>query len=241
MLSSPTAIIIGATSGIGKALAQLLAKNHYTLGLAGRRTERLEALQQQLPTTVYIETMDITNVIDSQTGFEKLVTNLKKVDLVFITAGIGYINESLTATLEIETIQTNCTGFVNMATIAFNLFTQQGNGHLIGISSIAGLRGNSEAPAYSASKAFVSNYLEGLRLKALTCYPALTITDIQPGFVDTPMAQGDGLFWVATPEKVAEQILKAVRKKKVHAYVTKRWCLIALLLKLLPTYLLKRL
>lgn len=242
MLSSPsTAIIIGATSGIGKALAQLLAKNHYTLGLAGRRKDQLETLQQQLNTSVYIEQMDITNVIDSEIGFKNLVTHLKKVDFVFITAGIGYINESLTPALEIETIQTNCTGFANMAIMAFNLFVQQGYGHLIGISSIAGLRGNAESPAYSASKAFVSNYLEGLHLKALKRYPALTITDIQPGFVDTPMAQGDGLFWVASPEKVAKQILTAVRQKKAHVYVTKRWELIAFLLKRLPTYLLLKL
>jgi len=101
-------------------------------------------------------------------------------------------------------------------------------------SSIAAIRGGGDAPAYNASKAFVSNYLEGLRQMAAKMKLPLTVTDIKPGFVDTVMAQGEGLFWVAPAEKAAKQILEAVEKKKDHAYVTKRWRLVAWVLKLLP-------
>ena len=69
----------------------------------------------------------------------------------------------------------------------------------------------------------------------------ITITDIQPGFVDTAMAQGENLFWVASPEKAATQIYTAILKKKNHAYVTKRWRLIAWVLKILPDFIYNRL
>ena len=81
----------------------------------------------------------------------------------------------------------------------------------------------------------MSHYLEGLRLKGLKMKIPVIITDIQPGFVDTAMAQGDKLFWVAPPGTAALQIYEAIEKKKSHAYITKRWRLIAWLLKLTPT------
>ena len=82
----------------------------------------------------------------------------------------------------------------------------------------------------------MSNYLEGLRQKASKSGIAITVTEIQPGFIDTAMAKGEGLFWVAPPEKAARQILKAITGKKKHAYITKRWRLIALLLKIIPDW-----
>jgi short-subunit dehydrogenase len=116
------------------------------------------------------------------------------------------------------------------------LFLAQGYGHLAGISSIAALRGSWEAPAYNASKAFASNYLEGMHAKAVKSGKPIYVTDIQPGFVDTAMAQGEGLFWIASPQKAANQILEAIRKRKRHAYITRRWRLIGWILKLLPDF-----
>jgi short-subunit dehydrogenase len=119
-------------------------------------------------------------------------------------------------------------------------FIKQKSGHLVGISSIASIRGNEVAPAYAASKAFVSTYLEGMMRKTAKAHLPIAITDIQPGFVDTPMAKADKLFWVASPEKAARQIFSAILKKKEKAYITKRWVLVAWVLKLLPRYLYKR-
>ena len=75
------------------------------------------------------------------------------------------------------------------------------HGHIVGISSIAAIRGNGDAPAYNASKAFVSNYLEGIRQKVSKLNLNITVTDIQSGFVDTAMAKGEGLFWVYISRK----------------------------------------
>lgn len=133
------------------------------------------------------------------------------------------------------------TGFVAMVNVAFKYFVKRGVGHIVGISSIASLRGNGSAPAYNASKSFVSNYLEGLRQKAYKLGIPIIITDIQPGFVDTAMAQGEGLFWVASPEKAALQIYKKIVVKKKHAYISKRWRSIAWLLKIMPNWLYNKL
>ena len=111
----------------------------------------------------------------------------------------------------------------------------------MGISSVAGLRGDYLAPSYAASKAYQINYLEGLRIKAAKTKLPIFITDIRPGFVNTAMAKGDGLFWVAPVEKAATQIFQAVVKKRNIVYVTKRWKLMAYLLKLLPTWVMERL
>ena len=78
--------------------------------------------------------------------------------------------------------------------LCFQSLKKQGYGHLVGISSIASLRGNRHCPSYSASKAFQANYLETLRCIAKNEKIDIKITDIQPSFVDTPMAKGDGLF-----------------------------------------------
>jgi len=110
-----------------------------------------------------------------------------------------------------------------------------GRSHLVGISSIGAIRGGA-VPAYNASKAFVSNYLQGLRHVAAKQGHEITITEIQSGFVDTQMAKGSGLFWVASPSKAANQIYSAILRKRKHAYVTKRWRIIAYLLKILPDW-----
>lgn len=125
-----------------------------------------------------------------------------------------------------------------MADAAMKYFLKQGSGHLVGVSSIAALRGDSSAPAYSASKAFISNYLEALRSRMIRLKIPIAVTDIKPGFVDTPMAKGDGLFWVASPRKAALQIFDAVKKRRGHAYVTRRWRFVAWLFKLIPQRLL---
>ncbi len=130
-------------------------------------------------------------------------------------------------TKEKITIDTNVTGFTSMAMAAYQYFLKTKKGHLVGISSVAALISNSGSPAYSASKAFISNYLQGLNIHAYKAKIPITITDIRPGFVDTKMAQGARVFWVASKEKTAKQIYQAIKKKKTNAYITKRCNIVA--------------
>jgi short-subunit dehydrogenase len=234
------AIIIGATSGIGRELAKILSMNNYTVGMAGRRTELLSNLQRAISGS-YIKRIDITKSEEAITLLNELIQEMGGMDMIVICSGVGFINPELDWKLEKETIGVNISGFATIANAAFKYFANQGSGHIVGISSIAAIRGSGEAPAYNASKAFVSNYLEGLRQKASKSGIGITVTEIQPGFVNTAMAKGEGLFWVAPPEKAARQIFKAITVRKNHAYITKRWRLIAWLLKIMPRWIYNKL
>lgn len=234
------AIIIGATSGIGRELAKILSLNNYVVGMAGRRTELLSNLQREISGS-YIKRIDVAESEEAITFLKELIQEMGGMDMIVISSGVGFINPELVWKQEKETIDVNISGFAAIANAAFKYFSNQGSGHIVGISSIAAIRGSGEAPAYNASKAFVSNYLEGLRQKASKSGIAITVTEIQPGFVNTAMAKGEGLFWVAPPEKAAHQIFKAITGKKKHAYITKRWRSIAWLLKVIPGWIYNKL
>ncbi|HAQ38828.1 MAG TPA: oxidoreductase [Saprospirales bacterium] len=228
------AIIVGASSGIGKGLALLLAENGYQIGITGRRAELLQELKNRTPDQFLTKTFDITDGETTVVMLEELVAELGGLDLLIISAGTGDINHHLDFGVEKNTIDTNVLGFTRIADWAFNYFEKQRNGHLVAISSIGGLRGSGQAPAYNASKAFQINYLEGLRQKTHRLKAPVFITDIRPGLIDTEMAKGEGLFWVMPVEKAVKQIYRAIIRKKKIMYVTRRWKIIAFILKRLP-------
>lgn len=235
------AIIIGATSGIGRELAKVLSQNNYTVGIVGRRTELLAELQKEIPTKAYLKRIDVAQIPEAMNLLDELIREMGGIEVVIISSGVGFMNPDLNWEQEKETIDVNVSGFTAMAGVAFKHFCRQKAGQIVGISSVAAIRGGGDAPSYNASKAFVSNYLEGLRQKASKMRIPIVITDIQPGFVDTAMAKGEGLFWVSSPQKAAQQIYNAIEAKKQRAYITKRWRLIAWLLMMLPDWLYRRL
>jgi short-subunit dehydrogenase len=148
------------------------------------------------------------------------------------------VSPDLNEANERTTFATNTDSFHDLTVFAFNYFmSQKQPGHIVGISSIAANRGLHAAPAYNASKAFMSNYLEGLWFKAKKMKAPISVTDIQPGFVATKMAQGN-LFWVVPVPKAARQIVNAIASKKKKAYISKRWQLIAIIMRLTPSSLL---
>ncbi len=233
------AIVIGATSGIGKALALLLADNGYNVGITGRRTTLLTALEKEKPSCFHTSTFDVAKA-DFEENLNSLTKNLGGLDLLVFSAGIGELNQSLEIDLELPTIDVNVKAFNKAVVWAYHYFEKQKSGQITVISSIAGLRGSAFTPAYNASKAYQINYLEGLRQKAKKQKLNISITDARPGFVDTAMAKAQQKFWMATPEKAALQIFNAIKAKKSVIYVTKRWRIIAWLLKLIPRFLYER-
>jgi short-subunit dehydrogenase len=239
-MSNKNIVIIGASSGIGRELAKIFSEHGFTVGITARRLELLSQTAKELPGASFVKRMDISNTNEAINILEQLIEEMGGVQTIVINAGIGFVNPDLEWEKEKSTIDVNVTGFTAMATTAMNYFTKQGFGHLVGISSISAIRGSSHAPAYSASKAFISHYLEAMRFKVFKMNIPVTVTDIQPGFVDTAMAKGDKLFWVAPARTAALQIFNCIQKNKTHAYITKRWRLIAWLLKLIPARLLAK-
>ena len=233
-------VIIGATSGIGKALFEKYAKADNRVGVVGRRTYLLDELCQKYPFQTIAVKADITNLGEIKQAINVLHKELKHIDLAIMCSGTGDINAMLEYAIERTTVDTNVVGWTFVVDTFYRLFEQQGHGHLVAITSAGGLRGEPMAPAYSATKAYQINYMEALRKKSFKNGGHITVTDIRPGLVDTAMAKGERL-WVMPVEKVAKQIISAIRKKKSKAYVTKRWYVLAVINKNLPFIIYKRL
>tara|TARA_R110002126_G_scaffold77796_3_gene193935 strand:- start:1234 stop:1956 length:723 start_codon:yes stop_codon:yes gene_type:complete len=235
------AIVFGATSGIGKSLTKILLKEGYKVAVTGRRLEKLEALKKEHPTQILIKQNDIQQVADVEKVFNEIVVAFKTIDLIVQSSGVGFVNPKLVWAKQEQTILTNVLGVTKLYILAYNLFKAQQFGHLVGISSIASIRGSRAAPDYFASKAYQKAYLEGLYIKTKSIKSKeVFITDIRPGFVDTPMALGDQLFWMVPLDRAVKQIYSAIQKKKRVAYISKRWQLIAWVLKAAPAWFLKK-
>lgn len=228
------AIIIGATSGIGRAVAERLAAAGYRVGATGRREAQLEELAASNPDAFCCAAADVRETAASCTALERLAAELGGMDLCVVSAGAGELNPALDFAMEEAAIRTNVAGWTAAVDWAYRRFEGQGGGHLVVITSVGGLRGGAAAPAYNASKAYQINYAEGLRQRASKARLPIAVTDIRPGFVATAMAKGEGLFWVMPVERVADQILRAIRRRRPVAVVTRRWRLLAWLLKYLP-------
>lgn len=231
-------IIIGATSGIGKELALQYHSAGHTVSITGRRQELLVELKNQYP-AMHTDCFDV-QAADAAERVQSLITRMGGLDLLIYSAGYGQPDKELVNETELDSTATNVMGFVKTATFTFNYFLRQGYGQLAVISSVAAIRGNSFTPAYSAGKAYVSNYAEGLNIKAHKLKAAIVVTDLRPGFVQTKMAKGEGQFWVAPVTKAARQIRAAIAARKRVAYITKRWRLIAYIMKRLPFWLYRK-
>lgn len=234
-------MVIGASSGIGRGIAeQLLAAGEFVV-LCARREALLEEIHAKYPESSSLELLDVNDTGIVEIVLQKIFSNPEQVDLVILSSGTGEFNTELDFETEKRTIDTNVSGFTAVADCVFNLFQKQGSGHFAAITSIAGLRGGSGSPAYNASKAYQINYLEALQIKATRLKFPVFVTDIRPGFVDTAMAQGEGQFWVVPVAKASAQIIKAIRKRRKVVYISRRWGLIAFLMKRLPFGLYSRL
>jgi short-subunit dehydrogenase len=234
------AIIVGASSGIGKEFAKVLVTNGYKVGITGRREDLLREIKYENPERYLIKSFDISIPFKNSVYLDELVSELGGLDLLVISSGTGNPNEYLDFAIEKLTLDTNVYGITEIADWGFNYFRNQGHGHLAVITSVAGMRGGRFATVYAASKAYQINYFEGLRQKAKKLKIPFYVTDIRPGFVDTAMAKSDYKFWVCSPQVAAKQIYKKLLKKKKIAYITNRWILIAYIMKLLPKWIYDR-
>jgi short-subunit dehydrogenase len=233
-------IIVGASSGIGRRMAEFYAERRERVAITGRRLALLQEIKHQFPENIEYSCFDVTGE-ENIYHIQSLITKLGGLDILVISAGNGEVSKDLNWDIDKMTVDTNVNAFVEIANWSFNFFVTQGHGQLVTLSSIAATRGNSWAPAYSASKAFQSIYFEGLSIKAKRLKKDVTVTCIEPGFIKTKMAKGNKVFWVVPVDKAARQIIRAIDKRKRKAYISRRWWLVAKLFKWAPYALLKKL
>ncbi len=233
-------IIIGATSGIGRALAEVSVAEGHTVGITGRREVLLQEIAAERPQCYHTAAFDITDTDTSIAHLEGLAEAMGGVDAIVVSAGGGNTNAALDFEIEQHMIDLNVRAFTQLVDWAFTYFKAKGGGHLAAITSVAGMRGSRQAPGYSATKAYQINYLAGLRQKARKEQLNIVVTDICPGFVDTPMAKSPVRFWVAPVDKAAWQIYRGLHKQHNKVYITRRWRLVAWLYRRLPDWLHER-
>lgn len=226
------AVILGASSGIGKEMAVLFADNGWKVAITGRRTELLEDIARTRSERILPETLDVDDVASLPGRLDALAARLGGIDLLVVSAGCGFLNEELSFEPELRTVATNVTAFTVAAAWAYAYFKNQGHGHLAAITSVGGLVGEGAAPAYSSSKAYQILYLDSLAKRAKKEKSGCVVTELRPGFVDTDMMKGGGGFWVCSPEAAAKLAYDAIRAKKRLQYITKRWFLIGLAVRL---------
>lgn len=216
-----TALITGASTGIGYDMAKSLAKRGVRLAIAARRRDLLVALAAELGAETVIIEADLCDPYRAKAVVEEAHQRLGRLDLVIANAGTGRPRPSQKLVVEdiVEVFNLNVLGACATLTAAIPIMIAQGGGHLAGVSSLAGSRGLPTSAAYSASKAALSTFIESLRVDLRGT--KVRVTDVRPGFVDTPLNRKNKFkmpFILSSPD-AAERIVRALeRKKAVFAF-----------------------
>lgn len=229
---NPCALIVGASSGIGREVALLLLEKGWRVGVCCRRLERLHELADRYPGQVETEALDVCRAEAPQV-LERLMERVGRIDVFYLISGVGWQNPQLDPAIELQTVATNAAGFTRMVTAAFRYFESVGGGHIAVVSSIAGTRGLGAAPAYSATKRFQNTYIEALQQQARMRRLPIRFTDVRPGFVRTDLlGQGHYPFQMS-PRQVACSIVRAVSRRREVVVVDWRYAVVTFLWRLI--------
>jgi decaprenylphospho-beta-D-erythro-pentofuranosid-2-ulose 2-reductase len=242
-------IIIGASDGIGAALARRLAREGYTLALLARSQDKLEALCNEINQTS--QELRARGYVHDVTEYEKvpgllrtIVAELGGLDLVVFVAGVNYPPggiDKYNFENDRKMIEVNLIGAMAWLNPVAEMFQSARAGQIVGISSVAADRGRVGNPGYNTSKAGLTTYLEALRNR-LTRHNIHVLT-VKPGFVQTEMlkaAQGPTPFTIQ-PQKAAEDIWTAMQKRKQVIYTPSLWRWIMLAIQHTPSFIFRRL
>lgn len=244
-----TAIVVGASSGIGAALTRKLAAEGYTVAAVARRADLLETLCAEI-NAQYGEPRalpfphDVTGYDSVPATLQNILRTFGRLDLFVYNAGIQHHVRLDEFDFEKDRamLETNLLGAVAWLNPVGAMFHALKAGHIVGISSVAGDRGRIGAPAYNASKAALTTYLESLRNRLTR--RGVTVTTIKPGFVETDIllsAPKKNFFWLIRPEQAAEGIWQAIQSRKQTAYVPPQWGLLMLIIRHIPSFIFRRL
>lgn len=232
-------LITGASSGLGEGMAREFARRGRALGLAARRTDRLDELATELASqasAIAVRRLDVTETESVPVVFRELADELGGLDRVIVNAGLGKGAPIGTghAAANIETVQTNLVGALAQAEAAMEIFREQNCGHLVLISSISAVRGLPRAQAaYAASKAGVSALGQGLQAE-LAGSP-ITVSVILPGYIETDINRGVNTKLMTDTASGVRAMVAAIEAEPRRAEVpTWPWKPIAAALRYLP-------
>ena len=229
--------LTGASSGIGEALARHYAAGGATLGLVARRGALLGALQAALPCACETYTGDVRDAASMRAAATRFIERHGVPDLVIANAGVSFGNDTAVARdVEVfrEILEINVLGLVNTFHPFIAPMRARGSGHLVGIASVAGVRGLPGATAYSASKAAAVRYLEGLRVELRGS--GVDVTTISPGYIATPMTAKNPyrMPFIIGADDAARRFARAIARRSRHVVIPWPMAIVARLLALLP-------
>ena len=231
-------LITGASTGIGRALAFEFSRRGFALGLCARRLELLEELEEELSgeNQVAVAHLDVADLESVPEVLNKLTDELGGVSIIIANAGIGGRNYPGEGTFhqDRKIIEINVLGAMATIDAGADILKKQGGGQIVGISSIAGFRGLSATPAYSASKAALSTYMEGIRNHLLQHKIAVTV--INPGFIDTPInTHRKSRPFLISAEKGAQLMADMIEKQVLSSTVPVwPWAVISRIMYMIP-------
>ena len=240
-------IIIGASDGLGAELARKLTHEGYSLALLARRKDKLDALCNELNTkeqTARAYIHDVAEYNKVPDLLRKIVAELGGLDLVIFVAGVNYPPggiDKFNFENDRKMIEVNLIGAMAWLHPISEMFQSAKAGQIVGIASVAGDRGRVGNPGYNTSKAGLATYLEALRNR-LTLHGVNVLT-VKPGFLKTEMlkaAQGATPFAIE-PQKAADDILKAMQKRKQVIYTASIWRWVMLVIQHTPSFIFRRL
>lgn len=246
-MTDQTAIVIGASSGIGEALARRLAADGHKVALLARRGEQLDRIVGDINAKAggerargYPHDVRDRDAVDPL--WDRIEQELGPVGEIYYATGVMpavAADEFDTGKDELQ-LEVNALGCIAWCNAAARRFQQRGGGRIVGISSVAQDRGRTGKPAYGASKAAMDHYLEALRNRLWR--KGVQVTTIRPGFVETPMtADVEGMFWQISADRAAAAILGAVHKRKTVAYVPARWRALMFVVRNIPSFVFRKL
>ena len=240
-------IIFGASSGIGKELAEGYAAQGCMVAVAARRLENLQELQKKYPVNIITFKADMAapaverggELQESPKGkFLEMVEALGGVDLVIYSSGQGKQNVAFDMNLEYSTIDVNVTGFTAIVAAVVE-YGSKANHHVqfVTVSSIASTKGIGLSASYSATKMYQVRYLESMRQLANAKGWNMSFTTILPGFIATDFIKGRNYPMTMKLEYAAGKIKKAIDSRKNTAVIDWRWSIVVAFWKMIPNWL----
>jgi short-subunit dehydrogenase len=239
-----TALVVGASSGIGKAIAEELLRSNVSVAMVARRLEPMEEIERNAPEGVeaFAYAHDVKNYDATPELFQEIAEDLGGLDLIVYASGVmpDVDEHEFNFTKDREILEVNSVAAFAWLDEAAKRFERTKQGTIVGISSIAGDRGRRGSPAYCTSKAALTTYLESLRNRLSRS--GVHVVTVKPGPIDTPMTKGKAnLPGMVSAERAAHEILIAAKKNKHNAYIPFRWAIVAFVIKRIPSFIFRHL